>query len=206
MQFVSTGLAPSLLYIAPPFSAVLFSNVQSSKVGLLEWFRTAPPWVPVLFMNLQLTTLGLVLKFHIPPASAPEEGLPLEIVKPSIIVFISSSLLHRRTRRIDSPSMIVTSGPPLLCNHTALPSKLTTSTPVPIYVPGITRISSPSLEASMASWIVGKSPGTFQTPSLQGFPWQFEPSPRKLPPDAAQSDAVRIEQFSLRQHAPVCGS
>ena len=92
------------------------------------------------------------------------QPLPPVMVKPSRTVdSVSSPMKTTTLARVEDfgsedMRMVVLSGPPVALRATAFPLKSIGSTIS--WTPGLTRISSPSLPASMAAWIAPKSSGT----------------------------------------------
>jgi len=91
-----------------------------------------------------------------PPRSSSEPRL---IVIPCSTEAPASPWSKRNPRPAPRQSMTQPSGSPL-CDRTtiALPKKLMFRFPSPVYVPFDSAIVSPSATASIAAWIVGKSP------------------------------------------------
>jgi len=149
-QFTRVGLLKEQL-IPPPVNVPVFPVMsQSVSVGLL-WSKQQipPPMLAVLPEILQSVSVGLLWSSQKTPP--PLDASPPVIVNPSMTVFAPSPPLHHTTILAPSPSTIVSSAVPVALMVMALPPGLMTESPLPVYVPGATRISSPSLAASTAA-------------------------------------------------------
>ena len=152
-QPLIVGLVPLPSFDMPPPSfAVFVSNELLRTFGDAPLMLRMPPpaMSDVLSTNRQSSTVGLEPSLSMPPCAPPV------IVKPSISVSLPSPRLQVTVVPLPPPSIVVVSKPFSLRIVMALPSVLMFS----VYVPSDTMITSPPSAASIACWIVGKSPGT----------------------------------------------
>jgi hypothetical protein len=123
-QFVIMLELSSVYMPAALVTASLFVNTQSLTVRLLSLQNIPAPHFVVFSVKVQFEIEGLAVSMYMPaPLSS---AYPCANCIPSMIVLASSFVIHTNPRRAFSPSMIVTSWPPLLCSHKALPSMSTT--------------------------------------------------------------------------------